>query len=205
MFGYIDYTEETGHWYWEDYTHKLNRLLSSKMKDNQSDSYISHPCNPDPTTKGPISDSLILRCYTTDNAEAYFNMTYFSSLEINNLTINEVVLREGVQELVDSPDVVLLAPGSDGTAPPTITLNGSRFVSDDGSMQAPDSPFPFQHLASTWDNATASYLYHQLDELTFVKDMWDGGISRFWISNNITIGTTISETFQESEDSNGIL
>lgn len=89
MFGYIDYTEDTGHWYWEDYTHKLNRLLSSKMKDNQSDAYISHPCNGHSTAKGPISDSLILSCYTTEDDRAFFNITYFSSLEINNLTIND--------------------------------------------------------------------------------------------------------------------
>lgn len=83
-------------------------------------------------------------------------------------------------------------------------MNGSSFVTDDGSMQAPDSPFPFGRLASAWDNATASYLYHQLDDLTLVEDMWDGGISNFWTSTNITIGTTISETFQESDDSDGV-
>ncbi|CAL8579665.1 hypothetical protein XPA_005399 [Xanthoria parietina] len=204
MFGYIDYTEDTGHWYWEDYTHKLNRLLSSKMKDNQSDAYISHPCNGHSTAKGPISDSLILSCYTTEDDRAFFNITYFSSLEINNLTINDVQLVEKANELVHSPDVVLLASENNGLEPPTITMNGSAFVTDDGSMQAPDSPFPFGRLASAWDNATASYLYHQLDDLTLVEDMWDGGISNFWTSTNITIGTTISETFQESDDSDGV-
>lgn len=54
IFGYMDYTEGSGHWYQEDHTHKFNILLSSTLKEFDRDECISIPCNSYRTATGPI-------------------------------------------------------------------------------------------------------------------------------------------------------
>lgn len=58
------------------------------------------------------------------------------------------------------------------------------------SYPIPKSSFPFHRLASTpAENATFSYLYHQLSDSVFAEDLWDD-TSQLWISKNFTIETS---------------
>lgn len=76
-----------------------------------------------------------------------------------------------------------------------VYFNGSEFeTSFGGSLPDPMSKFPFRRLASTFASGTgSSYLYHQLSDLAIAEEVWDGGTSGSWVSNNFTISTTIVE------------
>ena len=58
-----------------------------------------------------------------------------------------------------------------------------------GAVPSPEAPFPYRRLASAFrTNATQSYVYHQLNESTFVEDVWVE--SGFWLpSTNISVKT----------------
>lgn len=62
----------------------------------------------------------------------------------------------------------------------------------------PRSQFPFPRIAGTTNNSTArvgiTYLYHQLSDRILAQEVWDG-TSGFWITNNITIDTTITAPY----------
>ncbi|KAL8671110.1 MAG: hypothetical protein Q9168_004379 [Polycauliona sp. 1 TL-2023] len=53
----------------------------------------------------------------------------------------------------------------------------------------PIDRLPFDHIASSFaTGSNKSYVYYQLDDSTFVEDLWDG-TSGFWIPTNVSIDT----------------
>ena len=59
-----------------------------------------------------------------------------------------------------------------------------------GPNSGPDTEFPYTRLAGTVPvNASAYYLYHQLNQTTIAEDRWspDSGV---WVSNLITVPTS---------------
>lgn len=66
----------------------------------------------------------------------------------------------------------------------TLTLDDA-----DETLPPPQNRIPYNHIASTDSvNSTSIYVYYQLNDATFVENLWDD-TSGFWVPKNITITT----------------
>ena len=85
-------------------------------------------------------------------------------------------------------DIALVSSPTSGK-PDAIWFNDSQLQTV--YEPSPSSKLPFHRFTTTFaENATNTYLYHQLSDSVLAEELWDGGTSGFWISSNVTIETT---------------
>lgn len=192
LLGFVETTASHRKWTWRNETGQLNVALGSSSGSNRITA-----CTAGPNTASFSTTILyFLNCFGESLEKSHpgpemlhfwLNFTSTGNLAITLEDIEYSVTNGDSEPTIDS-DITPLKQGAG------VFLNQSTpqwgFGFQTGGVPLSSLRFPFNRLASTFaDNATSTYLYHQLTDTILAEELWDG-TSAFWIQSNVTIETS---------------
>ena len=198
-------------WTWEDNTRKLRAALPN----NNFSAPFSSSVSPDGGVLAMFSnlnddDTYSLNAFMTDFVNGTFKAGTFKKYFIHDgwkvdfLCVARASDGQPIDKIDRSTppfDLLQISP-TQGIDPLLFWINGTKLeiqqaysglatshfdtIPDSG----PETGFPYSRLGGTVPfNATAYYLYHQLDDVTIAEETWslETGV---WVLSNITVGTS---------------
>ncbi|MCJ1261816.1 hypothetical protein MMC22_001684 [Lobaria immixta] len=177
-------------WTWEDNTRKLR----APLPNNSLSAPFSSSVSPDGGVLATFSNLNDDDTYSLDTFEAeYVNGTFNSTSLSSRPPVSDI-------DRSTAPfDLLQISPTQE-INPVLFWINGTKLeikqvrsnlgvtgfnVPESGSKTG----FPYSRLGVTMPlNATAYYLYHQLDNVTIAEEKWSSETG-VWVLSNITVGT----------------
>lgn len=179
-------------WAWEDITRKLRAALPN----NNLSAPFSSSVSPDGGVLALFSNLTDDDTYELDIFVADYVNGTFKSTESGPREFTDTIDRS------TAPFDLLQLSSAQGNDQLLIWINGTKSVLqrvisglDNTDLNpiprsGPETGFPYSRLGGTAPfNATAYYLYHQLDDVTIAEEKWtpETGV---WVLSNITVETS---------------
>lgn len=198
-------------WSWRNETDKFNPSLLADRGSGYHDAHLAVACSAYLETSNFTYSSFELSSFVTYNSASPCNFGFVTfSASVKDMSLGDVTMYQTpFGNFTDTfANGSLILPGAlggihgDSFDKLTLTDNSGPYIQtiwfnqstllfvDERSLLSPSADFPFPRVASTFaKNATYNYLYHQISDSILAEEVWDG-TSGFWISKNITIGTS---------------